>query len=509
MIPHPTNLVFAAGAFHFSPQTGIVFDESLRNVALNLQALLTKSTGFPLFIQPIDEFDHSDSFIRLQISPDKSLPPEGYSLEVNPNQVVISGGSPAGVFYGIQSLRQLLPPVTENADSVPNLDLFVPEVRIEDQPRYPWRGLHLDVSRHIYPVAFLKKFIDVMALYKLNTFHLHLTDDQGWRIEIKKYPLLTEVGAFRESTPLPHDRGKSDQTPYGGFYTQEDMRELVAYAEERYITIVPEIEMPGHALAALAAYPAMGCKGAGYKVGQVWGMQDEAFCPGNDDLYPFLEDILTEVIAIFPSDYIHIGGDECKKIQWESCPKCQARIKREGLKDENQLQSYFLERIGSFLEEKQRKMLGWDEILEGGLPSNAAVMSWRGAEGGIEAATKGHDVIMSPNTHCYFDYFQSKNTSDEPPAIGGFLPLVKVYEFNPLEGVPAESRKYVLGGQGNIWTEYLPTSSLVEYMAFPRALALAEVLWRGKGDDFGDFGDRVKEQLERLDMLGVTYRPFD
>jgi hexosaminidase len=363
----------------------------------------------------------------------------------------------------------------------------------------------------MYPVPFIKKFVDLLALHKYNIFHWHLTDDQGWRIEIKQYPKLTEIGSQRAATPIPADRRQLDGKPYGGYYTQEEIKAVVTYAQERFITVVPEIEMPGHAVAALASYPELGCRGAGYEVRTTWGIAKDVFCAGNDAVFTFLENVLTEVLALFPSEYIHVGGDECPKDRWQECPKCQARIQAEGLADEHELQSYFIQRIERWLNAQGRRLIGWDEILEGGLAPNATVMSWRGSQGGIEAANAGHDVVMSPTTHCYFDYYQSQDQANEPPAIGGFLPLEKVYSFNPLpEEIAPDQAHHILGGQGNVWTEYLPRQEQVEYMTYPRATALAEVVWSEPARrDYDDFLARLEPHLRRLASLKVNYRQLD
>ncbi|MBZ0293304.1 MAG: beta-N-acetylhexosaminidase, partial [Anaerolineae bacterium] len=423
----------------------------------------------------------------------------------------LDASSIAGLLNGMQTLRQLLPSEIESSTTVTSVAWQVPAVTIEDAPRFVWRGLHLDVGRHFFPVADIKKWLDVIALYKMNVFHWHLTEDQGWRIEIKQYPRLTEVGAYRAASPYPADRKRLDGQPYGGFYTQAEVKEVVAYAQTLGITVVPEIEMPGHSIAALAAYPDLGCVGEDYQVRTFWGIEDDVFCAGNEDVYTFVENVLDEVLDLFPSEFVHIGGDECPKVRWEACPKCQAAIKREGLKDEHELQSYFIHRIEKFLNARGRRLIGWDEILEGGLAPNATVMSWRGSKGGIEAANAGHDVVMTPNTHCYLDYYQSEDHDNEPPAIGGYLPLENVYAFDPTAGIEPEQAQHVLGGQGNVWTEYIPTSELVEYMTFPRLLAIAEAVWSPiEVRDYDDFLQRLKGQLARLDQLDVHYRnPVD
>ena len=436
--------------------------------------------------------------------------PEGYVLEVASRRILVQGNDIAGLFYGIQSLRQLLPPELEREESAQDLGrVRISNVYIEDYPEFGYRGMHLDVARHFFDVDFIKKYLDLMALHKMNTFHWHLTEDQGWRIEIKKYPLLTEVGAWRKETLIGHGSRppfEYDGKPYGGYYTQDEIREVVAYAADLHITVIPEIEMPGHALAALAAYPELGCTGGPYEVATRWGIFDDVFCAGKEETFEFLENVLAEVVDLFPSHYIHIGGDECPKTRWKECPYCQARIKEEGLADEYELQSYFIRRMEKFLLTKGRNIIGWDEILEGGLAPNATVMSWRGVRGGIEAARMGHDVIMSPVSHCYFDYYQA-DPETEPLAIGGYTTLSRVYEFNPIPLDLSQSEaKHILGAQGNVWTEYMRTSDHVEYMAYPRAIALAEVLWTPRRkQDFDDFQQRLQKHLERLDVIGVNY----
>ncbi|MBL7982121.1 MAG: family 20 glycosylhydrolase, partial [Flavobacteriales bacterium] len=368
------------------------------------------------------------------------------------------------------------------------------------------RGMHLDPCRHFWSVEFTKKYIDLLARYKMNSFHWHLTDDQGWRIEIKKYPKLAEVGAWRKGSQVgPYSRREYDSIPYGGFYTQDEIREVVAYAKARHINVVPEIEMPGHALAALAAYPHLGCKGGPYEVNKGWGVFEDVFCAGNDSTFAMLEDVLTEVMELFPSEMIHIGGDECPKEAWKACGKCQARKKAHGLKDEHELQSYFIQRIEKFVNSKGRKIIGWDEILEGGLAPNAAVMSWQGIEGGIAAARSGHYAVMSPGSHCYFDHYQG-DPANEPLAIGGYTTLQKVYSYEPIPTeLKPEEHKYILGAQGNVWTEYILTPEHVEYMAVPRMLALAEVLWTPKAKrNEADFIQRLEKEFVRLDEMKVN-----
>lgn len=412
------------------------------------------------------------------------LSPEAYGIEVSEDGVKISYGSSAGKFYGMISLLQLVEISTSSRR-------FFPTLKLEDAPEFEWRGLHLDVSRHFYTVDEVKNFIEMMAMYKFNTFHWHLTDDQGWRIEIKKYPELTEVGGFRDSTVIGHYTDtprKYNHERYGGFYTQEEIKEVVAFAKEMHVTVVPEIEMPGHSRAALAAYPELSCTGEHQGVPGLWGIFDDIYCSKEESIV-FLQDVLEEVLELFPSEYIHIGGDEAPKTRWEACPNCQKVIEENGLHDSHELQSYFIKRMDQFLTERGRKLIGWDEILEGGLSPNAAVMSWRGETGGIEAAKQGHNVVMSPTTYCYFDYYQSSHES-EPLAIGGFLPLEKVYEFNPIpESLTKKEAKYILGGQANVWTEYIPDYDQVEYMVYPRALALMQSLWCQKKPEYSEFLD--------------------
>lgn len=441
-----------------------------------------------------------------QVAFDTLTPPEWYTLVVRRDGIMVTAPTEEGLYRGSRTLVQLLEQGHE-AGTLPCLT-------ITDWPRFPWRGMHLDVSRHFFPVEFVKKYIDLLARYKMNTFHWHLTEDQGWRIEIKKYPKLTEVGAWRKGSQIgPYAAQTFDTLRYGGFYTQEQIREVVAYAAERHITIVPEIEMPGHAMAALASYPHLGCTGGPYEVQRGWGVFDEVFCAGNDSVFTFLEDVLTEVMDLFPGEYIHIGGDECPKTRWRECAKCQTRMQVEGLNDEHELQSYFIQRIEKFVNlptgqagAKGRKIIGWDEILEGGLAPNAAVMSWRGTEGGIAAAKAGHYAVMSPGSHCYFDHYQG-DPANEPVAIGGYTTVQKVYSYEPIpEALTKAEAQYILGAQGNVWTEYILTPEHVEYMAVPRMLALAEVLWAPKEKrNEADFMRRLEAEFAHLDMLAVRF----
>ncbi|MBT6881710.1 MAG: family 20 glycosylhydrolase [Flavobacterium sp.] len=427
---------------------------------------------------------------------------EGYELKIEENSILIASKNSKGAFYAVQSLLQLMP-IKSNG-----LAIAIPCLELQDEPQFKYRGMHLDVGRHFFSVDFIKKYIDLMARLKMNTFHWHLTEDQGWRIEIKKYPKLQEIAAFRNETLVGHYNNQPHQfdgKKYGGFYTQEQIKEVVAYANTRQVTIIPEIEMPGHSQAAIAAYPALGCTGEQVEVATKWGVFDEVYCP-KESTFKFLEDVIDEVVTLFPGKYIHIGGDEAPKTNWKRCAHCQRLIKEKGLKDEHGLQSYFIARMEKYINTKGKQIIGWDEILEGGLAPNATVMSWRGTSGAIEAAKEGHDVILTPGSHCYFDHYQSED-ENEPLAIGGFLPLEKVYHFNPIpKELTEEESKYVLGAQGNVWTEYMKTEKQVEYMAFPRAVALSEVVWSSpENKNYTDFINRLEQYQKRLDQLDINY----
>lgn len=432
---------------------------------------------------------------------------EGYVLTTTPEGININGQTENGVFYGIQTLRKSIPAEAKEAT------ILIPAGEIKDEPRFSYRGMHLDVGRHFFPKEFMKKYIDLLALHNMNTFHWHLTDDQGWRIEIKKYPKLTEIGSQRSRTVIGRNTQEYDNTPYGGFFTQEEAKEIVKYAQERYITVIPEVDLPGHMLAALAAYPEMGCTGGPYEVCPRWGIFEDVLCIGNDQTMQFLEDVMNEIIEIFPSKYVHIGGDEAPRTRWEKCQKCQARIKTEGLKAdknhtaEDRLQSYCMTRIEEFLNSKGRQIIGWDEILEGDVAPNATVMSWRGMEGGIKAAQLGHDVIMTPTSFCYFDYYQTADTKDEPLGIGGYVPIEKVYGLKPVPAVLTEEQsKHILGAQANLWTEYIHSSEHVEYMVLPRMAALAEVQWtQPEKKDFKDFTKRLARLMKFYQRDGFNY----
>ena len=431
--------------------------------------------------------------------------PEFYRLQITSRRISIQAYTDTGLFRALTTLRQLLPPDHLQKPAYP---LSLPCMLIEDRPSFTYRGLHLDVCRHFFGVDFIKSYLDAMAEHKLNVFHWHLTEDQGWRIEIKKYPELTRVGAWRQGSQKGRYREQRfDTLRYGGFYSQDEIREVVAYAAARYITVIPEIEMPGHSLAALASYPRLGCTGGPYSVARGWGVFDDVYCAGNDSTLLFLQDVLTEVLELFPSTFIHIGGDECPKTRWKACARCQTRMAAHSLKDEHELQSWFVQQMENWLSRRGRRLIGWDEILEGGLAPGATVMSWRGTAGGEEAARMGHDVIMTPGKPCYFDHYQGPD-STEPIAIGGYNPLRSVYDYQPVPpSLDSQQRKFVLGAQGNVWTEYMETEDHVEYMVWPRAAALSETLWTGPGKDYSDFLQRLQADVKRLEAMGVNYAP--
>jgi len=480
IIPYPQKLIQKNGTFIFSKNT--IIKETQKNACSEkIEQQFTDHfqliTGIKLQSKSALS-TKTANFIRFKTNRD--IVNEGYTLNITPDSIIIAASTESGFFYAIQTLYQLLPADIYGSKRSGIKKWTVPCIEIEDAPRFAYRGLHLDVCRHFFPVSFIKKYIDAMAIHKLNRFHWHLTDDQGWRIEIKKYPLLTQIGSYRNGTLkgyyFENFPQQFDNKRYGGFYTQEEAREIVAYAAKRQITVIPEIEMPGHAVAALAAYPEFSCNRKKLTVETKWGIFDDVFC-ARDTTFTFLENILTEVMDIFPSEYIHIGGDECPKTRWRTCPDCQNRIKSLGLKDEHELQSYFIQRIEKFVNNKGRKIIGWDEILQGGLAPNATVMSWNGIEGGITAAKSGHDAIMTPENMCYFDKYQD-DPATEPTTIGGMLRISDVYGYEPVPAsLTSEEAKHIIGAQANVWTEYILDSRHVEYMAFPRASALSEVLW--------------------------------
>jgi hexosaminidase len=509
IIPKPVSLQVQKGQFTITPQTQIACPEGnseIRKIGEYLNQLVYENAGFNLNL--VEPDNAGKSCITLQTGDFPDLGQEGYILKSSKKGVQINASQTNGLFYGIITLWQLFP---LNPDEN---GLVIPGVEITDQPRYQWRGAHLDVCRHFFTVEFVKKYIDILARHKLNIFHWHLTEDQGWRIEIKKYPLLTEVGAWRDETIIGRHRRQTppqyDGIKHGGYYTQDEIRDIIQYAADRYITIIPEIEMPGHAQAAIAAYPELGCTGEKVGVRTTWGISPYIFNV-EDKTFEFLEDVLSEVIELFPSEYIHIGGDEARKDQWEASKRIQQQIKDLGLENEDELQSYFIHRIEEFINSKGKKLIGWDEILEGGLAPNATVMSWRGTTGGIEAARQGHDVIMSPTSHCYFDYYQSQDREQEPLAIGGFLPIDTVYAYEPTPAeLSEEEAKHILGAQANVWTEYIATDEHLEYMLLPRLSALSEIVWSPKEmRDWEDFRTRLESQVKRYEMAGWNYRPLD
>ena len=505
IVPLPQEVTLTKRApFLLNPSTKIVYsenDEKMKQNAQFLSSYIKEITGYELAITT-QETENAINLVTDQSIQNK----EGYQLTVDAKEIRIAGSTDAGVFYGIQTIRKAIPATAQK------MNIELPAAQINDYPRFAYRGMMLDVSRHFFPVDSIKTYLDILALHNQNTFHWHLSDDQGWRIEIKKYPELTQIGSKRKETVIGHNSGKYDGKEYEGFYTQDQIRDIIKYAADRHITIIPEIDMPGHQLAALATYPDLGCTGGPYEVWGQWGISDDVICPGNEKAMQFLEDVLSEVINLFPSEYIHVGGDECPKVRWKTCPKCQARIKSEGIKGDNKhtaeeyLQSYVISRMEKFVESKGRHIIGWDEILEGGLAPNATVMSWRGMSGGIEAAKQKHNVVMTPNTYVYFDYYQSADIENEPDAIGGYLPLEKVYEFEPTKGIDPEDQKYVIGAQANLWTEYIPTFAQVEYMTLPRINAVAETQWSNpKQKDYQSFVSRVVRMTALYKRLGYNF----
>ncbi|WP_111308339.1 glycoside hydrolase family 20 protein [Confluentibacter sediminis] len=525
IIPKPVELKLSEGTFEFSEDTKFVvanaFQEEISGVLISKFEAATGWEPEMTHVAPKSNY--------IQFNVDDTLKEEAYQLTVTKDRVIITAKDNAGFIYGFETIRQLLPAAIESKAVVSNIEWVIPALTIKDQPRFQYRGLMLDVSRHFFNVDYVKKTIDRLAMLKLNVLHLHLVDDQGWRIEIKKYPKLTEVGASRNGTIVGHYPGiKNDNKIESGFYTQEQIKDIVAYATNKNVTIIPEIELPGHSSAAISAYPYLSCfpdeptsvphnmmskaskelqeKGQVKIVQESWGVFKDIYCAGKEDTFLFLENVLNEVLPLFPSKYIHIGGDEAIKPHWKICPNCQKRIKDEGLKDEHELQSYFVKRIEKFINSKGKKIIGWDEILEGGLAPQATVMSWRGTAGGIEAAEQGHDVIMTPGTYCYFDHYQGPQ-NEEPLSIGGYLPISKVYEFDPVvETMTPEEAKHVLGGQANLWAEYIPTTEHSEYMIFPRLAAMSEVLWSPKESrDWDDFSSRIETMFKRYDYLGINY----
>lgn len=505
IIPQPQLLAPLANGYELTSSTGIKVVGKANATAELIRSSFGASTGF--------SFPADQPGIVIKLDKEFSyLGPEGYKLRVSRDGVMMASSTNAGLFYAFQSLRQLLPPEIYGTKKA-SVEWKMAGVEIEDHPRFSYRGAMLDTARHFFPKDYVKKFIDTMAVHKLNTFHWHLTDDQGWRIEIKRYPKLTSIGAFRKETmdgrhPGDPKKFKFDGIPHGGFYTQEDIKEVVKYAQERNITIVPEIEMPGHAQAAIAAYPELGGSDKPLEVLTYWGVNDNVFNTKPSTI-KFLQNVLVEVMALFPGQFIHVGGDECPKVQWKNSPEAQAQIKQFGLKDEHELQSWFIRQMDTFIASKGRRLIGWDEILEGGLAPGATVMAWRGTSHGIAAAKAGHDVVMAPNSYFYLDYYQSKAPT-EPLAIGGFLPLDRVYSYDPIPAeFTAEQASHVIGAQAQLWTEYIKDGAKVDYMLYPRLCAVSEVCWSDtKSKNFAGFVNRLTDHSKRLDQLKVNYRPY-
>ncbi|WP_195349029.1 glycoside hydrolase family 20 protein [Bacteroides nordii] len=516
VIPLPQEISLTSEEKPFTLNTGTLIAYPNNNLLLKknaefLSEYLQETLGYTLEVKEVTPDTDVNNTITLGLNPTIENK-EGYILNITSNGVTIDGKTEQGVFYGIQTLRKSIPAVSK-AKTV-----LLPVGCIKDEPRFAYRGMHLDVCRHFFPVEFVKKYIDLLALHNMNTFHWHLTDDQGWRIEIKKYPKLTEIGSTRNRTMIGKNRNLFDNTPYGGFYTQEQAREIVKYAQERYITVIPEVDLPGHMLAVLASYPEFGCTGGPYEVCPKWGIFPDVLCIGNEQAMLFLEDVMTEIIDIFPSPYIHIGGDEAPRVRWKNCAKCQARIKAEKLyadekhSAEDRLQSYCMARIEKFINERGRRIIGWDEILDGDVAPNATIMSWRGTTGGIKAAQMGHDVIMTPNTYCYLDYYQTNDIDNEPLAIRGYIPVKRVYSLEPTESLTEKQAKHILGVQANLWTEYIATTEHVEYMILPRMAALAEVQWLYPAQkDYTDFTKRLipLTQFYKRDSLNYAKHIFD
>ena len=508
ILPLPASIKTSSGQFKLDQSTVVSVGNSNKELGTYLSTEIQSLTGFSLALAAT-----GNKQIKLHLQPDNSLGMEGYRLQIDEQTVSITAATNAGIFYGMQSLLQCLPAVRTNEE------IRIPAMDIVDFPRFKWRGMMLDVGRHFFSTEFIKEWLDLMARYKMNTFHWHLTEDQGWRIEIKKYPKLTEIGAFRNGTTIGRNAG-NDKKRYGGYYTQEQIKEIVAYASARQITIVPEIEMPGHSSAAIAAYPELSCfpeentatssinwngPSTGKQVQQTWGVFDDVFCP-TENTFRFLQDVLDEVVALFPGQYIHIGGDECPKENWKRSAFCQKLIKEQGLKDEHELQSYFIQRIEKYLNSKGKKIIGWDEILEGGLAANASVMSWRGEAGGIQACKQHHNVVMTPGNPVYFDHYQG-DPETEPLAIGGFNTLKSVYRYEPIpkELTPAEA-SYILGAQANLWTEYIASVEHAEYMILPRMLALSEVLWSPKEQrNWVNFSERLATHYNYFSQRGFNF----
>jgi len=492
IIPTPTEQTINNGYMEIKNSPEIITDYEFNSAATLLKDAL-KKLGFS---------SEKKTKNKVKFSLNKSLNDEEYFLRINSNEIAIESSTETGAIYGFQSLNQLM------SLNLSNGVIKLQNQVIKDSPRFKYRGMHLDVGRHMYPVDFIKKYIDGLAMLKFNNFHWHLTEDQGWRIEIEKYPELNNIGSYRDSTLIGHYTDKPwqfDKTRYGGYYTKKEIKEVVRYAEGRGINVIPEIEMPGHSQAAVSSYPEFGCTGEQVGVAPLWGVFKEIYCSKNET-FDFLEEIIDEVVELFPGKYIHIGGDEAPKTNWKACGNCQNVINREKLKDEHELQSYFITRMEKYINSKGKQIIGWDEILEGGLAPNATVMSWRGVSGGIEAAKMNHEVIMTPNATCYLDHYQAKDTTNEPLAIGGYTPIEEIYNYEPIpDELDGSLHKYIIGAQGNVWTEYMKTSDHVEYMVFPRIFALSEVVWAENRPSFDDFKSKVIGMYPVLDKMDINY----
>ena len=513
VVPYPDDVVISDGTFNaagagFRYDAG--FDKLAKDAVLNFAAQLSTVSGKQSNVRK----GNSDKGFVFVL--DKELPAEAYRLIVDADKALVEASSLNGVIYAIQTIKQLLPVQIYGKELAAEQDWTIPCVEINDAPRFGYRGMMLDVARHFFTVDQVKKCLDLMEIHKLNTFHWHLTDDQGWRIEIKKYPRLTQIGSVRKETLIGHYRDNKgyDGTPYGEgmWYTQDQIREVVAYAASKGITVIPEIDLPGHMVGALSAYPELGCTGGPYEVRTKWGIADEALCAGKETTYEFLENVLSEVCDLFPGEYVHIGGDECRKGCWEKCPHCQAKIRELGYKDDDRhtaeqyLQSYVTRRMENFLNSKGKRLIGWEEILEGNLTPSATVMSWRGKKAEIEAVRKGHDVIMAPKTHCYLDYYQTKDKDNEPLAIGGYLPVEVSYALEPTAGLDEQQAAHILGVQANLWTEYIGDEDYLFYMLLPRLTALTEVQWcRKENKDWNRFVSSIEHIFEIYDILDYDY----
>ena len=506
VIPMPEDVTVGEGVF---PVTGaaIQVDENIDPASVRaiwrFRSAVETATG-----KALHSGENGFNFI---LNP--NLSEEQYAIQVKADGVTVEASALNGFVYACETLKQMLPPAIYGNEKV-KADWVLPAVSILDQPRFAYRGMHLDPCRHFFSIEETKRYLDVMTAYKMNRFHWHLTEDQGWRMEIKAYPKLTEVGAWRNGTVIKKDWDSNDGIRYGGFYTQEDMKEIVAYAADRGIVVIPEVDLPGHMVAALAAYPELGCTGGPYEVWTRWGVAKDILCAGNEEVFKFLEGVLTEVMDIFPSEYIHIGGDECfnrrEAAPWDSCPKCAARMKKLGIKKgpeaKHYLQNYVTDRVQQFINAHGRKIIGWDEVLEGNLSEGATVMSWRGTKGGIKAASMGFDVVMTPTDYAYFDYYQSRERDKEPFGIGGYLPVEKVYGYEPFDGMAAGSEDHILGVQANMWTEYIATPEHLEYMLMPRMAAISEVQWcSANRKDFDRFDASLEHTFAILDAMGMNY----